>query len=224
MQRRLVPTHLFCLLSATTPAAAGVGHVSPTANSSANFLVIEHPASTVYETGRTQIERLPGSSFGSVALRSQRPGFVRTLDRTRALILATELRLGLPTGLLDALVAEESGYSAGAVSRRGAMGLAQLMPRTARSLGLSDPFDALSNVDAGGRYLRDLLRRFGSIALALAAYNAGPQAVARAGGIPPFPETRRYVVKIMARWSVSSRSLARARIASAEGADLGGIS
>jgi len=105
---------------------------------------------------------------------------------------------GLPVELLEAVAEAESGFDPRAVSRAGAVGLMQLMPATARALGVSDPFDPWQNVLAGARYLRSLLDRFGSLELALAAYNAGPGAVERYGGIPPYPETRAYVAKVVA--------------------------
>lgn len=222
MRQRFGLTCLLCLLGTTTSVAAEAGPSSCAAIPMGGLLVIEHSTGRGPLTDRPQLRILPKSSAGSTAVRKRRPGSVRPLDRIRALIFATELRLGLPRGLLDALVAEESGYAPRAVSRRGAIGLAQLKPPTARSLGVSDPFDPLANVQAGGRYLRDLLRRFGSIALALAAYNAGPEAVVRARGIPPFPETRRYVVAVMARWSIAAGRSASARVASAEGVGVEG--
>jgi soluble lytic murein transglycosylase-like protein len=84
------------------------------------------------------------------------------------------------------------------------MGLAQLMPATARALGVLDPFDARMNVDGGARFLRAMLDKFGSVTLALAAYNAGPAAVMRARGIPANSETPTYVRKVLSAWRLGS--------------------
>jgi hypothetical protein len=109
-------------------------------------------------------------------------------------------RYDLDGRLLAALVWSESGFRPGAISTAGAVGLAQLMPGTARSLGV-DPYDPLQNLDGGARYLRDQLDRFGRIDLALAAYNAGPGRVAEAGNrIPDIRETRRYVEVVLSRY------------------------
>jgi len=104
--------------------------------------------------------------------------------------------------LLHAVIQTESGYNARAVSPRGAIGLMQLMPDTARRYGLADAFDPRGNVRAGARYLRDLLELFAqNLPLALAAYNAGEGAVARYGNrIPPFPETLAYVPRVIERY------------------------
>jgi soluble lytic murein transglycosylase len=99
--------------------------------------------------------------------------------------------------LVKAVIAVESEFDQWAVSSKGARGLMQLMPATARRLGVSDSFDARQNILAGTQYLRSLLDQFGGdVALALAAYNAGPNAVLRYGGIPPYRETRGYVQKV----------------------------
>ena len=98
--------------------------------------------------------------------------------------------------LVHAVIAVESQHRPDAVSRNGAQGLMQLMPRTARMLGVSDPFDPRANVEAGVAYLRRLGDEFGTV-LALAAYNAGPGAVREHGGVPPFPETRGYVRSVL---------------------------
>lgn len=109
---------------------------------------------------------------------------------------------GIPTTLLDAVIAQESGYKFWAVSNAGAMGMMQIMPGTARLLGLRAPFDPLANLRAGARYLRQQLDRFGRIDLALAAYNAGPErASLRAGLVPRIPETMNYVATIFRNWS-----------------------
>ena len=105
---------------------------------------------------------------------------------------AAARRHGIPEDLFLRLVQQESGWNPGAVSHAGARGLAQLMPDTARLLGVN-PDDPLQNLDGGARYLRMMYDRFGDWRLALAAYNAGPGAVEAHNGIPPFRETRDYV-------------------------------
>jgi soluble lytic murein transglycosylase-like protein len=99
--------------------------------------------------------------------------------------------------VLSAVAKQESGYKANAVSPAGAQGLMQLMPGTAKGLGVHNSFDPAQAVDGAARMLRDLTHRFGSTPLALAAYNAGPGAVMKYDGIPPYAETQRYVKNIM---------------------------
>lgn len=111
---------------------------------------------------------------------------------------AAARRHGIPEDLFLRLVQQESGWSTTAVSVKGATGLAQLMPGTAALLGV-DIHDPAQNLDGGARYLRMMHDRFGTWRLALAAYNAGPEAVARHGGVPPFAETRGYVTAILGR-------------------------
>ena len=107
-------------------------------------------------------------------------------------------RHGVDPDLVHAVIAVESGYRASAQSRAGAQGLMQLMPGTQSDFGVSDAFDPRQNVDAGVAYLRRLTDEFGTV-LALAAYNAGPGAVRRCNGIPPYDETRAYVRAVLAR-------------------------
>ena len=100
--------------------------------------------------------------------------------------------------LVRAIIYVESAENPKAVSSKGAMGLMQLMPATAKSLGVKEPFQPNQNVQGGVRYFSKLMDRFdGNVRLALAAYNAGPGAVEKYGGIPPYPETRDYVRKVM---------------------------
>jgi len=113
------------------------------------------------------------------------------------LLRNAECRHRLPAGLLDALVFQESRYRPLVVSRAGAGGLAQLMPRTAGDLGVINRFDAVANLDGGARYLRSMLDRYRSVPLALAAYNAGRGAVDRWGGLPLNRETQDYVRKVL---------------------------
>ncbi len=103
---------------------------------------------------------------------------------------------GVPEELFARLVQQESGWNPRAKSHKGAMGLAQLMPMTARSLGV-DAWNPQENLEGGARYLARQYREFGSWRLALAAYNAGPEAVKKHGGVPPYRETKNYVRKIL---------------------------
>jgi hypothetical protein len=115
------------------------------------------------------------------------------------LIRAAALKHGVDEKLITHLIAVESNFNPRAVSRKQAQGLMQLIPETAARYSVANIFDPAQNIDAGTHYLKDLLERYrGNLPLALAAYNAGPDMVARYGGIPPFPETQKYVLKITA--------------------------
>jgi len=114
-------------------------------------------------------------------------------------IRAAAERYRVDRRLVQAVIAVESAGNPGAVSRKGAQGLMQLMPQRSAELGVQNPFDPRQNVDGGVRHLRDLLQRFaGNVTLALAAYNAGEAAVRTYQGIPPYPETQDYVRKVRA--------------------------
>jgi soluble lytic murein transglycosylase-like protein len=106
---------------------------------------------------------------------------------------------GVDSALLHAVISVESRYNPRAVSKAGAVGMMQLMPRTARRYGVTNALDPIQNIRGGAQYLRDLLQMFNNnVSLALAAYNAGEQAVARHGNhIPPYPETRHYVPRVL---------------------------
>jgi soluble lytic murein transglycosylase-like protein len=107
-------------------------------------------------------------------------------------------RYDLDPRLVHAVIRAESGYNPHARSGKGAMGLMQLMPATAEDLRVADPYDPASNIAGGTQYLRALLDRFdGNLEWALAGYNAGPEAVRRFGGVPPFVETRQYLERVL---------------------------
>jgi hypothetical protein len=120
------------------------------------------------------------------------------------LFQAASIKYGVPANLLAAVAKAESGYDANAVSPAGAQGLMQLMPGPARGLGVTNSFDPAQAVDGAAKMLRDLAQRFGSTDLAVAAYNAGPGAVLKYHGIPPYPETQRYVRNVLASMKATS--------------------
>jgi len=116
-------------------------------------------------------------------------------------ILEASRLYGIDPLLLQAIVYVESGGDAHAVSKKGAIGLAQLMPATAKAVGVKDPFDPRDNIFGAARYLKQLIERFhGDLILALSAYNVGPGTVERYGTIPDYPETRLYVRKVLETW------------------------
>jgi hypothetical protein len=149
----------------------------------------------------------PPEYYGDSAGFEPKSDFFQTLGATRLdfatlrpFIEEASAQTGLPIELIDAVIRTESGYRVEAVSRVGARGLMQLMPETAASVGVSDPFDPRQNILGGSRYLRKMYDEFGSLELAVAAYNAGPGAVKKHAGIPPFAETRTYVSTVIKRY------------------------
>jgi soluble lytic murein transglycosylase-like protein len=132
----------------------------------------------------------------SPALRPVR-GRAFSQQQIDAAIDQAALRHNVDPSLVRAVIKVESNFNPNAVSRKGAMGLMQLMPQTARRLNVSNPFDPEQNVDAGVRQLKQLMENYGGdVKLTLAAYNAGPGAVARSAGVPHYAETRKYVKRI----------------------------
>lgn len=128
-----------------------------------------------------------------------------TRAELEALAADVAKRHGLDPALVLAVASVESGFRPKAVSPKGALGLMQLMPATATSLGVADAFDPETNLEGGSRYLAELIALYGGdLTKALAAYNAGPDAVKRHGGVPPYQETRAYVKKVLERYKKKS--------------------
>ena len=146
--------------------------------------------------GYTLNARSTERAGGDGATRGSLPPFVP--ERYAPVLARAAQRWNVSAALLAAQIYAESNFNPFARSPAGAQGIAQFMPGTARAMGLTDPFDAVAAIDAQAHLMRDLLRRFASVPLALAAYNAGPGAVAGCMCIPPYPETRGYVARILA--------------------------
>ncbi len=175
------------LLGLTVPAQAG------------DIYMIEHADGTV---SFTDTPAHSGYALFDVDGPAPTPKMVNPrafplLDSFDHLLLEAAGRTGLHPALLKAVCLAESGMNPNAVSRAGAQGLMQLMPATAVHLAVTDPFDPEQSIDGGARYLATQLDTFDSMRLALAAYNAGPGNVRKYNGVPPFDETRDYVVKVM---------------------------
>lgn len=174
---------------------------------SAFALYVHRPA----RAGNIQIERMPtGAGIDQAPDRCLETAYVRHPAASRdinarrqlywPLLVEAACAHGVPVELMDAVVLAESRYQVLALSRAGAAGLAQLMPGTARELGLTNRLDPRANLQGGARYLRQMLDTFGSPVLAVAAYNAGPGRVRRAGGVPALAETLDYVERVMDYW------------------------
>jgi len=149
---------------------------------------------------RTPIFQVPGAP----AYRTTTAGLSRNAELYEELVREHSQRQSLRPELVRAVIQVESGFNPHATSPRGAMGLMQLMPDTARDLGVLNAYDPAENIRGGTAYLRQLLNRYGSEQLALAAYNAGPGAVDKYDGIPPYRETKDYVRKVGSKATSSS--------------------
>jgi len=194
---------------AAQTAGAAISPIEPEsgyrkAEDSNGFRLIEHGIWEASSTGALGAVVPDASRRAELPDRRMERGGNIDFDFRRAAYLphvyAAEARYALPVGLLDALVWTESRYNPLAVSTAGAAGLGQLMPGTARELGVINRFDPLENLSGAAKYLRQMLDRFGVVHLALAAYNAGPGAVERARGVPRNGETPAYVRNVLRRW------------------------
>ena len=145
----------------------------------------------------------PRTAFAPAATPAPRRSWAGDSESFSRVIADAAAHHGVPERLIWAVIRVESGFDHRAVSRRGARGLMQLMPRTAAILGVRDSFDPRQNIDAGTRHLRAMMERFPyDLRLAIAAYNAGEKAVAAHRGVPPYPETRDYVMRVLNLYAV----------------------
>jgi soluble lytic murein transglycosylase-like protein len=189
---RLIPFLIIAVFAATSAFADiyryidenGVMHFTNAPTSSAGDYKLfmrerKQPAPTWYDTEKAALTWYDAEKYDD-------------------LITAASKRHGVSFPLLKAIIKAESDFDPKAVSKKGAMGLMQIMPQNFKLLGLNDPFDPTQNINAGARYFKQLYERFGGkLALSLAAYNAGPTAVDRYQTIPPYEETEEYVRRVL---------------------------
>ena len=177
---------LTLLLLSPAPASAGEDiYLLENADGTVSFTDIpEHGGYTLFLAAPPDIDQLNTVNF---------PG----LNDFDHLFLTASQRYGVRAELLKAICVAESGMNPKVVSPAGAQGLMQLMPATARALAVDDSFDPAQAIDGGARYMAQMIKRFGDVQRAVAAYNAGPEAVERYNGIPPYKETQNYVPKVM---------------------------
>lgn len=160
------------------------------------------PVDSRYQLLLTSAQEASSATLSTSATSSVRPHALAQAMPYASLIEETAKANNMEAALLHAVIRTESGHNPRAASRKGAAGLMQLMPETAKRYGVVDRYDPADNVRGGARYLKDLLKLFNNdIGLTLAAYNAGEKAVARHGNkIPPYPETTKYVEMVMKRY------------------------
>jgi len=159
--------------------------------------------SFVDENGRWHFSNVPADPrYGlTKQFRHISPYMAGNYTEFEKIISETATQYDLDPDLIRAIIQIESGWVPDARSPKGAIGLMQLMPQTSSNLAVSNPLDPRANIQGGTKYLSRLIEQFrGNLVLALAAYNAGPNKVERYKGIPPYPETRRYVRKVLKQW------------------------
>jgi soluble lytic murein transglycosylase-like protein len=185
-------------------AAAGAGGGEPVAAGTAAgaservqqlqalIAQIEHrPAGGSSKTFASALDAAQSRAMEPATTAGQSSAYAPLIERSAA-------RYGLDPAILSGLIQQESGFDPSAHSSAGALGLTQLMPSTAASLGVAEPLDPAQSIEGGARYLFQLMQQFGgNTADALAAYNAGPGAVQQYGGVPPYSETQQYVTKVL---------------------------
>lgn len=220
--RRTPRAVLAAAAAALVVLGAAAGHAAPAADGRNNYYAYTDDAGVLHVTNVPARRRgawklyksLPGSGGDGMKAGGGAPARPRApvalgderLHRFDTFIRGAAQRYQLPESLVRAVIHTESNYYPHAVSRAGAMGLMQLMPKTASKLGVTDAFDARQNVYGGCRYLRLLANRYGGdMVLVLAAYNAGAGNVEKYGGVPPFEETRAYVRSVLRRYYAYER-------------------
>jgi len=189
MKYRILCTVLICLLALVTREGSADVYMS------------------IGDDGVLNFTNVPTSSDYKLYLKEKSARHPATVRRTNKrfdpIIKKASRTFGLDFSLIKAVVSAESGFNPRAVSKKGAKGLMQIMPGNYKHLNISDPFDPTQNVMGGSRYLKQLMNRYrGRTNLALAAYNAGPDAVDKYRTIPPYPETQNYVRKVMRLYRV----------------------
>ena len=166
---------------------------------------------TDFHPEKASVQKFAGADFRNILAETAKGGSTGEVNSIRsgaalpkralqyeAIFDEASRTYGVSKSLLLAVAKQESNFDANSVSHAGAQGIMQLMPGTAKTLGVKNAFDPYENIMGGAKLLRDNIRSFGSVPLALAAYNAGPGAVKKYGGVPPYKETQDYVKKIMA--------------------------
>jgi soluble lytic murein transglycosylase len=191
-----------------TPLALAVSLVAPATGFAETFR-LQAPDGTVHFTNVPTDPQYRRQGMAPPAPTGTQIGWLR-LPKASVASYAAEIRAaaerhGLPEHLVSAVIRVESGFNPRAVSHKGARGLMQLMPATAAMLGVRDSFDPRDNIEGGVRHLRGLIDRFnGDVPLALAAYNAGENAVLKHRGIPPYQETQDYVTRVMRHYATTA--------------------
>lgn len=190
------------IVGATTPAHADI-YRCKRSDGTQHYTNIREPGRRCQLVVRGSKKSKPKASAnkrsaGTTGTNSSRQKDPARYNRYNGLIGEAARLYQLPESFIRAVMRVESDFNPTVVSRAGAMGLMQLMPKTARSMGVSDPFNARQNIHGGARYLRILANRFkGDLVLTVAAYNAGEGAIQKYNGIPPYKETQRYVRRVL---------------------------
>ncbi len=175
-------------LDAAYPSATPTADAYPSSES----LDAAYPSATPYQSAVAPVgDYTSATPAAGTSAAGESSAYAPLIEQAAA-------RYGLDPAILSGLIQQESGFDPSARSGAGALGLTQLMPSTAASLGVAEPLDPAQSIEGGARYLSQLVRQFaGNTADALAAYNAGPGAVEQYGGVPPYSETQQYVTKVL---------------------------
>jgi len=188
---------LVCLALVTAFPALAAAQIYYWQDAAGNMVLSDRPKDPSAKTFSVGSAQPKNSTTATATFKTTRSATPDRSARFDAIINENAAVHGVSPHLVRAVIQQESAFNPRAVSHKGAMGLMQLMPATAAELGVTDPFDPSENIRGGVTYLKGLLRKFEhNIELALAAYNAGPNAVQRYGAIPPYRETRDYVTRI----------------------------